>query len=152
MRRERGPWDFTGTGKTYLVRALAKAARAMRICSHCVHRSDPGDLWPGNRERVGGERKLVWKYGAYGLPVVDEWLPGRPDELSRGMLPGLMELRYGTASTVFCARFRRKDRRARLSGGVRADAIMDRIAYSAVRVEMGETNMKQRLGGAGRPE
>ena len=52
------------------------------------------------------------KYGAYGLLVIDEWLLERPDELFRGMLLELMELRYGTGSTVFCTQFRKKDRHA----------------------------------------
>ena len=101
---------------------------------------------------MGGERELVREHGAYGLLVVDEWLPGRPDELFRGMLLELMELRYGTAPAVFRARFRKKGRHARRGGGVHADAIMDRIVHNAVWVEMGETDTRQRLGGADRPE
>lgn len=143
---------LTGTGKTYLACALAKAACAKRIRSCYIRQPDLEDLWLESRERVGGERKLVRKYGAYGLLVIDEWLLERPDELFRGMLLELMELRYGTASTVFCTQFRRKDWHARLGGGVHADAIMDRIVHNAVWVEMGETNMRQRLGVAGRPE
>lgn len=48
------------------------------------------------------------------------------------MLLELIELGYGTASTVFCTQFKKKDRHPRLGGGVHADAIMDRIARSAV--------------------
>ena len=143
---------LTGTGKTYLACALAKAACAKRIRSCCVRQPDLEDLWLESRERVGGERKLVRKYGAYGLLVVDEWLLERPDELFRGMLLELMELRYGTASTVFRARFRKKDWHARLGGGVHADAITGRIVHNAVWVEMGETDTRQRLGGADRLE
>ena len=87
----------TGTGKTYLACALAKAACAKRIRSCYVRQPDLEDLWRESRERPGGERKLVRKYGAYGLLVIDEWLFERPDELFRGMLLELMELRYGTA-------------------------------------------------------
>ena len=36
-----------------------------------------------------------------------------------------MELRYGTASTVFCTQFKKKDWHPRLGGGVHADAIME---------------------------
>ena len=51
-----------GTGKTYLVCALAKAAcqRRMRACY--VRAPDLEDLWRESRERPGGERKLVRKY------------------------------------------------------------------------------------------
>ena len=62
--------------------------------------------------------------------VIDEWLLERPDELFRGLLLELMELCYGTGSTVFCTQT--------------ADAIMDRIVHNATWVDMGETNMRQR--------
>lgn len=134
----------TGTGKTYLACALAKAACAKRIRSCYVRQPDLEDLWHESRERPGGERKLVRKYGAYGPLVIDEWLLERPDELFRGMLLELMELRYGTGSTVFCTQFRKKDWHARLGGDVHADAIMDRIVHNATWVDMGDTNMRQR--------
>ncbi len=78
--------------------------------------------------------------------VLDEWLLDRPDELFRGFLLELMEARYGARSTVFCTQFRQKDWHARLGGGVHADAIMDRIVHGTAWVEMGELNMRQKLG------
>ena len=84
----------TGTGKTYLACALAKAACARRVRSCYVRQPDLEDLWWESRERPGGERKLVRKYGAFGLLVIDEWLLDRPDTEFRSMLQELMELRY----------------------------------------------------------
>lgn len=75
-------------------------------CSFC---SNPLDETHESRDRPGGERKLVRKYGAFGLLVIDEWLLDRPDTEFRSMLLELMELRYGTASTVFCTQFKKKD-------------------------------------------
>lgn len=100
--------------------------------------------------RPGGERKLLRKYGAFGLLAIDERLLESPGELLRGMLPGLFELRYGGASTVLRAQFRKKDWHPRLGSGVHADAIMDRIVHSAVWLEMGGMNMRQAMGGKGR--
>ena len=137
---------LTGTGKTYLACALAKAACARRVRSCYVRQPDLEDLWRESRDRPGGERKLVRKYGAFGLLVIDEWLLDRPDTEFRSMLLELMELRYGTASTVFCTQFKKKDWHPRLGGGVHADAIMDRIVHNAVWVDMGEANMRQRRG------
>jgi len=74
-----------------------------------VRQPDLEDLWRERRDRPGGERKLVRKYGAFGLLVIDEWLLDRPDTEFRSMLLELMELRYGTASTVFCTQFKKKD-------------------------------------------
>lgn len=57
-----------------------------------------------------------------------------------------MEVRYGACSTVFCTQFRQKDRHARLGGGVHADAIMVRIVYGTAWVDVGELNMRRKLG------
>jgi len=100
----------------------------------------------GRLIRPGVERKLVRKYGAFGLLVVDEWLLDKPDTEFRSMLLELIELRCGTASTVFCTQFKKKDWHPRLGGGVHADAIVDRIVHSAVWFDMGEANMRQRRG------
>lgn len=88
----------------------------------------------------GGERVATH------LIVVDECLLDKPDTEFRSMLLELMELRYGTASTVFCTQFKKKDWHPRLGGGVHADAIMDRIVHNAVWADMGEANMRQRRG------
>lgn len=137
----------TGTGKTYLACALAKAAcrRRMRACY--VRMPDLEESWREARGRPGGERKLTRKYAAFQLLVLDEWLLDRPDELFRGFILELMEARYGSRSTVFCTQFRKKDWHARLGGGVHADAIMDRIVHDTYWVGMGEMNMRQRLAG-----
>lgn len=136
---------LTGTGKTYLACALAKAACAKRIRSCYIRQPDLEELWRESREKPAGERKLIKKYGSYGLLVVDEWLLHKPDELFRNILLELMELRYGSTSTVFCTQFKKKDWHARLGGGVTADAIMDRIVHNAIWVEMGQANMRQKL-------
>ena len=135
----------TGTGKTYLACAIAKAAcqRRMRACY--IRCPDLEELWRSSRDRAGGERKLVRKYAAFQVLVLDEWLLDRPDDLYRGFLLELMEARYGSYSTVFCTQFRQKDWHARLGGGVHADAIMDRIVHGTAWVDMGEMNMRSKF-------
>ncbi len=136
----------TGTGKTYLACAIAKAACRRRMRAHYVRCPDPEELWREARDRPSGERKITKKYAAFQVLVLDEWLPGRPDELFCAFLLELMEARCGTASTVLCTQFRQKDWHARLGGGVHADAIMDRIVHGAAWVGMGEMNMRRKLG------
>ncbi len=62
----------TGTGKTYLACALAKAAcqRRMRACY--IRCPDLEEAWREARERTGGERKLTRKYAAFQVLVLDE--------------------------------------------------------------------------------
>lgn len=103
-------------------------------------------LWREARERPGGEGRITGRYAAFQVLVLDGWLLDRPDELFRGFLPGLMEARYGTASTVLRTQFRQKDWHAGPGGGARADAIMDRIVHGAAWVSMGEMNMRGKLG------
>ena len=101
----RGP---TGTGKTYLACAIAKAAcqRRMRACY--IRCPDLEELWREARERPGGERKATRRHAAFQVLVPGGWLLDRPDELFRGFLLELMEARYGACSTVFCTQFRQK--------------------------------------------
>ena len=137
----------TGTGKTYLACAAAKAARRRRMRACYIRCPDLEELWREARERPGGERKATRKYAAFQVLVLGGRLLDRPAELFRGFLLELMEARYGTASTVFCTQFRQTDWHARLGGGVHADAIMDRIVPGAAGVGMGEMNMRRTLGG-----
>lgn len=134
----------TGTGKTYLACALAKAACAKRIRSHYIRTPDLEALWEESREQTGGVRKLIRKYGSFQVLVLDEWLLNPPGEGFRGFLLELMEARYGVSSTIFCTQFRAKDWHGRLGSGVNADSIMDRIVHNAVWVEMGELNMRRK--------
>ncbi|MFR2030597.1 MAG: hypothetical protein ACLS3M_03765 [Collinsella sp.] len=69
--------------------------------------------------------------------MIDEWLLNKPDSLFRAMFLELMELSYGSSSTVFCTQYRPKNRHARLGGGLHAEAIMDRIVHGTVWLETG---------------
>ena len=136
----------TGTGETHLACAIAEAARRRRMRACYMRRPDLEGLWREARERPGGERKTARKHAVFQALALDERLLDGPDELFRGFLLELMEARYGTASTVFCTQFRQKDRHAGLGGGVRADAIMDRIVHGTAWVSTGEMNMRRKLG------
>ncbi len=116
----------------------------MRACY--VRQPDLEDLWRYSRTRQGGERKLLRKFGGYGLLVLDEWLPNKPDDLFRAMLLELMGLRCGSSSTAFCTQYGSKDWHVRLGGEVHAEAIMDRIVHGTVWLEMGDVNMRDTYG------
>lgn len=78
--------------------------------------------------------------------MIDEWLLNKPDSLFRAMFLELMELSYGSSSTVFCTQYRPKNRHTRLGGGLHAEAIMDRIAHGTVWLETGDVNMRDIYG------
>lgn len=136
---------FTGSGKTYLGCALAKEACRQRIRADHIRIPDLEEMWHNASSKPGSEQKLIKKYGNFTVLVLDEWLIDKPDESFRSMLFELMERRYGTASTIFCTQFQKKDWHARLGGGAHADAIMDRIVHNTYWLETGETNMRAKL-------
>lgn len=135
---------FTGSGKTYLGSALARAACQHRYRALYIRMPDLAEAWQQAADKPGGKEKFLRKYAAYQLLVADEWLLDEPDEALRGMLLELLERRYDTVSTVFCTQYARKDWHQRLGGDVHADAIMDRIVHRAVWVETGTANMRER--------
>lgn len=77
---------FTGSGKTYLGSALAKAACQHRYRALYIRMPDPEEAWHAAADKPGGKEKFSRKYSAYQLLVIDEWLLDRPDDSLRGML------------------------------------------------------------------
>lgn len=113
---------------------------------HYVRCPDLKGLWRASREKADGEARFMRKYAAFQVLVLNERALDRPDEPYRTFLLELMEAHYGPTSTVFCTQSRQKDRHARLGGGVHADAIMDHIVHDAVWINIGEMNMRRKLG------
>ena len=134
---------FTGSGKTYLGSALAKAACQHRFRALYIRMPDLEEAWLGAHDKPGGKEKFLRKYAAYHLLVIDEWLLDEPGEALRGMLLELLERRYDSVSTVFCTQYAKKDWHQRLGGDVHADAIMDRIVHRTIWVETGDANMRE---------
>lgn len=134
---------FTGSGKSYLGCAIAKRACEHRIRAHYIRMPDLEETWVATQDKPGGAGKFLRKYAAFTVLVIDEWLLDRPTESMRGMLPELMERRYGETSTVFCTQYLQKDWHQRLGSGVHADAIMDRIVHNTIWVDTGTYNMRE---------
>ena len=134
---------FTGSGKTYLGSALAKAACQHRFRALYIRMPELEEAWLTAYDKPGGKEKFLRKYAAYHLLVLDEWLLDEPGEALRGMLLELLERRYDAVSTVFCTQYAKKDWHQRLGGDVHADAIMDRIVHRTIWVETGEANMRE---------
>ena len=134
---------FTGSGKSYLGCALAKAACQHRIRAHYIRMPDLEEAWALAQDKPSGATKFLNKYAAFTLLVIDEWLLDRPTEAVRSMLLELMERRYDATSTVFCTQYQQKDWHQRLGSAVHADAIMDRIIHNTIWIETGTYNMRE---------
>lgn len=139
---------FTGSGKSFLGSALAKAACQHRYRAHYVRMPDLEEAWAAAKDKPGGREKWLRKYAAFTLLVIDEWLLDEPDDEVRSMLLELLERRYDAVSTVFCTQYAKKDWHQRLGGGVHADAIMDRIVHNTVWITTGEMNMREHVSQA----
>jgi DNA replication protein DnaC len=136
---------FTGSGKTWLGCAIGRQAcrNGLRVCYIRVP-----DLLAEREEAIACGKsmaKVLRKYSAYGLLILDEWLMEDLNDDEEHFFFELVERRYNTASTVFCTQYRKGDWHSRLGGGAHADAIMDRIVHNAVWVDTGSMNMREHL-------
>lgn len=57
----------------------------------------------------------------------------------------LVERRYLDHSTVLCTQYAPAEWHGRLGGGVQADALVDRLVHSAVRIDLGDVNVRRLL-------
>ena len=139
----------TGTGKSYLACCIAKRACGMRRSARYIRLPD---LLMERDEPAATERsdaKILRKYARYELLVIDEWLTEDVDDVAIRFLPGLVERRYMDRSTVLRARYAPAEWHGRPGGGVQADAMIDRIVHGAVRIDLGDVNVRRLLSGPG---
>ena len=129
---------FTGSGKTYLACALGKEA-----CLNHVRLPDLLMEYGDSTVVAGNQRKLLERYSRIPLLILDEWLVSDISDAELHFLFELMERRSDTTSTIFCTQYRKDDWVKRLGEGVRAEAIVDRYAYTAFWIETGSTNMRE---------
>ena len=134
---------FTGSGKSYLGSALAKAACQHRYRAHYIRMPDLEESWASAKDKPGGREKWLRKFASFNVLVLDEWLLDAPSDDVRTMLLELLERRHDSVSTVFCTQYAKKDWHQRLGGGVHADAIMDRIVHTTTWITTGDMNMRE---------
>ena len=134
---------FTGSGKTFLACALGKQACKQRVRTYYIRLPNLLMEYDEASHSAKGLEKLLKKYTAYGLLVLDEWLMDDISEAEQHFIFELVERRHDISSTILCTQYRQTDWHTRLGGGVHADAIMDRIVHNAVWVETGTMNMRE---------
>lgn len=134
---------FTGSGKTYLACALGKEACLNHVRVRYVRLPDLLMEYGDSTVVAGNQRKLLERYSRIPLLILDEWLVSDISDAELHFLFELMERRSDTTSTIFCTQYRKDDWVKRLGEGVRAEAIVDRYAYTAFWIETGSTNMRE---------
>lgn len=135
----------TGTGKSYLACCLAKQACKRRRSARYVRLPD---LLMERDELAATERsnaKILKKYARYEILVLDEWLTEDVDDIDIAFLFELVERRYAAKSTVLCTQYTPAEWHGRLGGGVQADALVDRLIHGAVRIDLGDVNVRKLL-------
>lgn len=134
-----------GTGKSFLTCCLAKQACRMRRSARYVRLPD---LLMERDELAATERsdaKILKKYARYELLRLDEWLTEDVDDTDINFLFELIERRYAAKSTVICTQYMPAEWHGRLGGGVQADAMVDRLVHGAIRIDLGDVNVRKLL-------
>ena len=138
---------FTGTGKSHLACALGRQA-----CKHglrTLYVRMP-DMLAYRAEKIAAgwpEKKVLNKYAAYKVLILDEHLIDKPTTEQMHFLLELTERRYDSSSTIFCSQYPVDEWHRRMGGGAHAESVMDRIVHNAIRIQMGDVNMRQRTMG-----
>lgn len=135
----------TGSGKSYLGCCIAKQACKMRLSARYIRMPD---LLMERDELAAVERsdqKILRKYAGYELLVIDEWLTEDMSGVAIRFLFELIERRYLSKSTVLCTQYAPAEWHERLGGGVQVDAICDRLVHGALRINLGDVNVRKLL-------
>ncbi len=134
---------YTSSGKTFLGCALAKEACRQLHRVRYIRLPELLSEYADKSLIPGGKAKMLNKYAAFKVLVLDEWLIS---DLSKDDIEFIFELserRFDTTSTIFCTLYKREDWVKRLGGGAFAESIVERFAYNVTWIETGDANMRQ---------
>lgn len=137
---------FSSTGKTWLGCEYAKEACRHHNRTRCIRLPDLLSTFREKKLGKGGKEKLPGKHAAYKVPVTDEWLISELTAEDIDFLFELSDLRYDSASTIFCTLYRQGDWLMRLGGGARAESVIGRCSHNVIRIEIGYENMRDIFG------
>ena len=139
---------YPSSGKTFLGCAMAKEACRGQHKTRYIRLPDLLEEYAEKSVVSGGKNKVLNKYAAFKVLVLDEWLM---PELSKADVEFLLELterRFDSTSTIFCTLYKREDWVKRLRSGTYAESIVERFSHNTIWVETGAVNMRQYLSHA----
>ena len=134
----------TGTGKSFLAQALARRAISLGYSAKYYRVSTL--LHEIKIARLDGSyTKIMAKLAKFKLLLLDDFgvTPLKPDEIND--LFEVVEERTLSGSTIITAQLPVKEWHAYLGNETIADAMMDRLIYSAHRIEMKGESMRKML-------
>lgn len=134
---------YPSSGKTFLGCAIGKEACRQQYKTRYVRLPDLLDEFRDKSLVAGGKGKVLNKYAAFKVLVLDEWLISDLSKADIEFLFELTERRFDSTSTIFCTLYKREDWVKRLGGTTYAESIMERFAYNTTWVETGDINMRQ---------
>ena len=135
---------FTGTGKSHLACALGKQA-----CKHGIRTLyiRMPDMLAYRAEKLAAgwpEKRVLNRFAGFKVLILDEHLIDKPTTDQMHFLLELTERRYDNSSTIYCSQYPVEDWHRRMGGGAHAESVLDRIVHNAVRIQMGDVNMRER--------
>jgi len=135
---------YTSSGKTFLGCALGKEACRQHYRTRYIRLPDLLNEVDEKASEVNGRNKLLRKYSAYDVLILDEWLMSDLRKIDVAFLFELSERRFDRTSTIFCTLYRKEDWIPRLGKGTYAESIYERFAaHDAIVIETGEMNMRE---------
>ena len=93
---------------------------------------------------VYGRNKLLKKFAAYDVLILDEWLMADLKKDDVAFLFELSERRFDRASTIFCTLYKKEEWILRLGKGTFAESIYERFAaHDSIIIDTGDMNMRE---------
>lgn len=125
----------TGVGKSYIGSALGHSACDMgyKVYYQLASRFF-GQI--ADAKQTGGYMKILAKYYKTDLLILEDFGLSSFDQESRLALLDILEDRHGRKSTIMISQFSVSLWHGLIGDSTIADAIMDRIAHSSIRIEL----------------
>lgn len=134
---------YPSSGKTFLGCAIGKEGCRQEYRVRYIRLPELLMEYEDRSHMPGGITKVLKKYSAFDIMILDEWLIQALSEDDVKFLFELLERRYDSASTVFCTLYKRADWVRRLGSGAYAESIVERYRFNTLWIETGETNMRE---------
>lgn len=135
---------FLHKGKSHLACALGKQA-----CKHGIRTLyiRMPDMLAYRAEKLAAgwpEKRVLNRFAGFKVLILDEHLIDKPTTDQMHFLLELTERRYDNLSTIYCSQYPVEDWHRRMGGDAHAESVLDRIVHNAVRIQMGDVNMRER--------